>query len=291
MSEIKPQMTGEIDPSTKKIDKLVRLIQEGDIKVPAFQRGFAWDQDQITKLLDSIYWNYPIGSILLWHTDEKLKASRNIGGLKLPQRADTYPVNYVLDGQQRLSSIYAVFCFNREFEDVGGEYQADPKSFEVVFQFDDQAFIPLTATEPDRPFIELKCLLDTEAFFEAMEKLSPENRKLAKNLHSRVNNYEVPVITISKRTKTEVGVIFERINSTGTKLTTLDLLVAWTWSEDFHLKEAFASLRAILDAKGFAELGDKIILQCLGAILAGDAKTRTILKILSRMSVTPWRLG
>src|SRR5262245_21752736 len=45
--------TGEIQPSALKIDRLVSRISEGDIKIPAFQRGFVWDQDQIIQLLDS----------------------------------------------------------------------------------------------------------------------------------------------------------------------------------------------------------------------------------------------
>lgn len=270
---------GEIQPAAIKIDRLVDRIRDGDIKIPAFQRGFVWDQEQITKLLDSIYCNYPIGSILLWSSHERLKASRNIGGLKLPDREPDYPVNYVLDGQQRLSSIYAVFCAHREFEPAEGEYAADPKAFEIAFCFDDESFIPRTAVEPGRPTIDLSCLLDTESFFAAIERLSSANQKAAKLLHSRVNNYEIPVVTISKRSKDEVGVIFERINSTGTTLTTLDLLVAWTWSEDFHLHEALNDLRETLDAKGFGDLPDKVILQCLGAILAGDARTKTILAL------------
>jgi|SRR5579863_863856 len=270
---------GEIQPAAIKIDRLVDRIRDGDIKIPAFQRGFVWDQEQITELLDSIYNNYPIGSILLWSSHERLKASRNIGGLKLPDREPDYPVNYVLDGQQRLSSIYAVFCAHREFESGEGGYAADPKVFEIAFRFDDQAFIPLVAVEPSRPAIDLSCLLETETFFAALEKLSPENQKAAKLLHSRVNNYEIPVVTISKRSKNEVGVIFERINSTGTTLTTLDLLVAWTWSEDFHLQEAIGDLSESLDAKGFGDLPDKVILQCLGAILAEDARTKTILAL------------
>lgn len=270
---------GEIQPAAIKIDRLVDRIRDGDIKIPAFQRGFVWDQEQITDLLDSIYNNYPIGSILLWSSHERLKASRNIGGLKLPDREPDYPVNYVLDGQQRLSSIYAVFCAHREFEPGAGGYAVDPKVFEIAFRFDDESFIPLIAIEPSRPAINLSCLLDTEAFFAALERLSPEHQKAAKLLHSRVNNYEIPVITISKRSKNEVGVIFERINSTGTTLTTLDLLVAWTWSEDFHLQEALGDLGDSLDAKGFGELPDKLILQCLGAILAEDARTKTILAL------------
>ncbi len=270
---------GEIQPAAIKIDRLVDRIRDGDIKIPAFQRGFVWDQEQITELLDSIYKNYPIGSILLWSSHERLKASRNIGGLVLPDREPDYPVNYVLDGQQRLSSIYAVFCAHREFAPAEGDYVADPKVFDIAFRFDDEAFIPRAAVEPGRACIDLSCLLDTERFFAAIEPLSPDNQKAAKSLHSRVNNYEIPVVTISKRSKDEVGVIFERINSTGTTLTTLDLLVAWTWSEDFHLQEALGDLSDTLDAKGFGDLPDKVILQCLGAILAEDARTKTILSL------------
>ena len=51
--------------------------------------------------------------------------------------------------------------------------------------------------------------------------------------------------TEAKRKKEEVGIIFERINNTGTKLTTLDLMIAWTWSEDFHLKEKMDEIRRL----------------------------------------------
>ena len=72
-----------------------------------------------------------------------------------------------------------------------------------------------------------------------------------------------------------------RINSTGTTLTTLDLLVAWTWSEDFHLQEALSELAEELEAKGFGDIPDKVILECLGAVLAADTRTKTILQLNS----------
>ncbi|GAJ16296.1 unnamed protein product, partial [marine sediment metagenome] len=55
----------------------------------------------------------------------------------------------------------------------------------------------------------------------------------------------------------EVGIIFERINNTGTRLTTLDLMVAWTWGEDFHLREELDQILETLDLKGFGETPDK----------------------------------
>ena len=88
----------------------------------------------------------------------------------------------------------------------------------------------------------------------------------AVELQSKFQNYEVPIITTYKRKKEEVGIIFERINNTGTRLTTLDLMIAWTWSEDFHLKEKMDEILEILDQKGFGETPDKIILQCLSGI-------------------------
>ena len=62
-------------------------------------------------------------------------------------------------------------------------------------------------------------------------------------------------------------------------LTTLDLLIAWTWSEDFHLQEALNGLGDTLDTKGFGDLPDKIVLQCLSGILVKSTKTTAILAL------------
>jgi len=96
--------SAEITPSAQKVDKVIKRIEDGDIKIPAFQRGYVWDQGQVIELLDSVLNDYPIGSVLLWNTKDVLKSTRNVAGFKLPDRPPDYPVNYVLDGQQRLSS-------------------------------------------------------------------------------------------------------------------------------------------------------------------------------------------
>jgi uncharacterized protein with ParB-like and HNH nuclease domain len=100
----------EINPTSEKIDKLLNRINSGDIKIPAFQRAYVWKQNQIIELLDSIINNYPIGSVLLWNSSEILRHTRNIAGFNIPDNSEEYPVNYVLDGQQRISTIYAVFA-------------------------------------------------------------------------------------------------------------------------------------------------------------------------------------
>lgn len=97
-----------------------------------------------------------------------------------------------------------------------------------------------------------------------------EKNKLAVELQSLFQNYEVPTITVTKRDKGEVGIIFERINNTGTTLTTLDLMIAWTWSEDYHLKEQFDEIWDLLEQKGFSGIKEKIILQCASSIIKNN---------------------
>jgi hypothetical protein len=94
--------TAELTPTAQKIDKLIKRIDESDIKIPAFQRGYVWKQNQVIELLESVVNEYPIPSILLWKSSDRLKSTRNIAGYRIPDRDEAYPVNYVLDGQQRL---------------------------------------------------------------------------------------------------------------------------------------------------------------------------------------------
>jgi hypothetical protein len=93
------------DPSVDRIEELAGRILRGDILLPKFQRDFVWERHQIIDLLDSIARNYPIGSVLLWRSREKLRSERSIADLAIAPTQQDYPVNYLLDGQQRLSTI------------------------------------------------------------------------------------------------------------------------------------------------------------------------------------------
>ena len=273
-----PMAISEITPSAVKIDKLISRVSESDIKIPAFQRHFVWDQEQVIELLDSIYRDYPIGSILLWNSQDKLKATRNICGFSIPDRADSYPVNYVLDGQQRLSTIYAVFSKDRS-QSADSQENADLGTFDIYFDLDSREFRAKGDLIPENRSFPLKVLFDITAFVNVMKDLPEKYHGVVQELHTKFNNYELPIVTITKRSKTEVGIIFERINSTGTKLTTLDLMVAWTWSEDFHLQKQINELLEILESKGFGDLPEKTILQCLSAIIQNSTSTKAILEL------------
>ena len=96
-------------PHSINFKTLISDIEQGRIKIPQFQREFVWSKESSAKLIDSILKGYPIGTFILWKTQERLRSVRNIGGLDIPETPAGDSVYYVLDGQQRITSL---FCIN-----------------------------------------------------------------------------------------------------------------------------------------------------------------------------------
>lgn len=281
----------ELGVSSEKIDKVIKNIDNGDIRIPAFQRGFVWKPTQIIELLDSIVKNFPIGSVLLWNTTARLKQTRNIAGYEIPQPKDEYPVNYVLDGQQRVSTIYAVFSNRTKQQKASEKYNPNLDLFEICYDFQNGAFVRKSDLKVgDNQYIELRNFLDGAQLISALKSLDPSYHDAASALYSKLINYELPVVTIKNRSKAEVGIIFERINNTGTKLTMLDLMTAWTWTDDFHLLDAIDDLLEELDEKSFGSLNKNILLQTVSGIIQADTTTPAILGLTGDQVRDSWEL-
>ena len=97
-------------PSHLKYETLKSKIESGNILIPQFQREFVWKKADAAKLLDSILKGYPIGSFILWETKSRLRTVKKIGNVNLPIAKPGESVYYVLDGQQRVTSIYVSIC-------------------------------------------------------------------------------------------------------------------------------------------------------------------------------------
>src|SRR3954470_10604760 len=95
------------EPQALSFPGLMEDIKKGLVKIPQFQREFVWTKEKSAKLLDSILKGYPVGTFILWKTKESLRTVRNLGGAKLPDTPAGDFVNHVLDGQQRLTSLFA----------------------------------------------------------------------------------------------------------------------------------------------------------------------------------------
>ena len=96
------------DNHNKKYEALFVEIDTGQIKLPMFQREFVWDKEQSSKLIDSILKGFPIGTFIFWKTKEELRSYKEVGNHKLPATPKGDYVQYILDGQQRITSLYAI---------------------------------------------------------------------------------------------------------------------------------------------------------------------------------------
>jgi hypothetical protein len=270
------------DAKPERISRLITRLEEGDIKIPVFQRQYVWKQRQVIELLESVYRGYPIGSLLFWLTKEPLIPARDIGGFKLPETKDQYPRNYVLDGQQRLTTIYGVLMWKGEPDDdnVFNIY------FDLLHATPDRAFIPAPKV-PLATQLPMNLLFDTRLFLRFQQSLlsHPDFDTLiqkANVLLETFREYSIPVVTVTEPTVEQVALIFERINSTGTKLTVYDLMIAATWSANFDLRQEFDGCLQDLTKKEYGDVSPVAMLQVLAAHAAGSAKKETILSLRNK---------
>ena len=150
-------------------------------------------------MLDSIYNDYPIGSVLLWNTKEDLPSTRNIGGFILPEKEKEFPVDYVLDGQQRITSIYGCFCQNTN--QVDSAYSAELNRFDIYFDIDEKKFKPKTDVNTSNQSIPIRVLFNNAEFHKICKNIADDDEKfkLATGLQSLFQNYEVPIVVIKGR--------------------------------------------------------------------------------------------
>ena len=263
------------------IREILDLVPRGQIRIPAFQRGFVWDADQVAFLMDSIYKQYPFGSLLLWRTREQLRFERNLGPFRLPERDPDYPIDYVLDGQQRLTSIFGVFQNEIDpapeipWSDIYFDLGADPHAQESQF-----AALAPVEVDPRRHF-PLKTLFASIPYRRATENLGDVDIVRVDEMQARFKEVRIPYQLLTTEDRARVAIVFARINQTGVPLDTLQLLTAWTWSEDFDLQRQFDDLRDELARFGFAGVGEDsdLILRCCAAVLASDADPATLVNL------------
>ncbi|MBH0100224.1 DUF262 domain-containing protein [Salinibacterium sp. NSLL150] len=256
-------------PTPERILQLANRVLTGDIILPEFQRPFVWKRKQILELMDSIYKNYPIGSLLVWESKQDLASKRSIADLQVADRSEGYPVNYLLDGQQRLSAICGVIHW------VPG----DPRSvWNVYFDLKTNKF-QHTDRVDDLPVhqIPLRRMANAPDFYRRLTPIDDEAmRARADLLFTRFLEYQVPLVTLGDMSIEDVAPVFERINSTGTRLTIYDLMRAATWSPEFDLGATVEGIKSVLQAKKYHSLDDKTFLRTLGAAAGGDFSAQSI---------------
>ena len=250
--------------SDYKLADIIHDIEKGILRIPQFQREFVWDKKRVIKLLESIYREYPIGSFFFWDAPRKYyDFYRDIAELNLPKPDKYEKIVFILDGQQRLTSLYVTI---KGLTLYGRDYR------KICFDLDEKIF---TDKAPDNQrFISVSNLLSNERY-DIYENLAVGRKKSFNDCFQRLNNYPFSAIDVRDKELDEVCEIFERINQGGQKLNLFDLISAGTWTPEFDLRKAVKEQNGLYKNKGFGEIGNEAFIQTLSLIAKGSC-TRVV---------------
>jgi len=260
-----------------KLANIINDIERGYLRIPPWQRNFVWNKKDILKLLESIYLEYPIGTFFFWEASRKYyDFYRDIPELNLPKPDRYNKIRFILDGQQRIISLYAtvkgITLFKINFKSI-------------CFDLDEKVFVD---KRPDNQrYISVSDLLSTEGY-EVYEKLTPERRKVFYECLQRLNNYPFSVINVREKELDEVCDIFERINQGGQKLNLFDLVCASTWTPNFDLRLAVAEENERLKEEEFGKIGNEVFLQALSLIAKGSCARSVQLQLRAEDVAKYW---
>jgi len=274
-------------PMSLSFSSLINDIEKGVIKIPQFQRDFVWNKARSAKLLDSIVKGYPIGTFILWKTDETLRVVRNIGGAKLPATPEGDWTQYVLDGQQRLTSLYAAVR-GLKVERDGRIDDFAELCLDLNASEHEDIVLPHRDGQADGSTISVVDLLNA-----TLKTLSAFPDKFHEKLSYYKNRFESYAFSAVLLTGAEIDVateIFTRINVTGKALSVFEIMVAKTFDakSDFDLAEKYDALQNRLRDVDYETIPEAVAMQTVAAIFAKDCTKKQILKIKKADFIECW---
>lgn len=250
-----------IDAKPIPLEDLLNSVADGTAVLPAFQRDFDWSDSDVISLLATLISDWPAGSLLLMNGRPEFFQIR--GFEDGPDLAEN--VRYVvLDGQQRLTALFkalrgmgdSVFALDaKALADSPGSAEDVEECIKLVSRAKWRKEYDLARQSQERlvPLFVLKSASDFFAWRDKVVDATPdadrgEVGKLYADVYrshlTRLNTYGFPAVLLDNSLPpAAVARIFERINRTGLRLSTFDLLVARVYDEKWNLRERWETAR------------------------------------------------
>lgn len=224
-------------PQSIKYRDLIQDIEKGYIKIPQFQRDFVWDIDKTSELLDSVLKGYPIGTFIIWQTKDRINNIKNIGEEPLPDTPEGTEVQYILDGQQRITSLFAAY----KGVTVKVSRKNKPINFnDVVVNLDasiensgEQIVTPRSSTGKCISLYEVLHITYTKAK-NLPPHITEEDKDKIDSYSRAFNNYDFSTVNLRKDDIDSAIDVFTRINTGGQTLTLFEIMSAKTYDEQKH---------------------------------------------------------
>lgn len=263
------------------ISELMISINKGAIQLPDFQRGWVWEDGRIKALIASITNNYPVcAAMFLEYGNDNIRFKyRVIEGVTA---TDVIPTELILDGQQRLTSIYsslysrnAVHTRTDKGKKIFRYYYIDIKKacdpncdrVDAIFSVPETRIITSNfgrdieldlsdrTKEFENKMFPLNLILDFPeeqnwqneyyAFYNYNQEIIKEFTEFNKKIIMQTLQYKIPVISLGKDTPKEaVCQVFENVNTGGVSLTVFELVTAIFAMDDFELRKDWEERKA-----------------------------------------------
>lgn len=257
-----------VKPDKIRLTHILEEIKKGSIKIPIFQREFLWTGINILALFDSIEKSYPIGSLLFWKPEEEYRYKEEFGQYIVSNK--TKEIKYVLDGSQRLSTLFGCLANPKNFSKV--TISETLKKCEVYYDLDREEFSYFSGKQKQPYLIPLYVLIDTFELLDFCDELrtSLQNKELsdkyiqrARKIATTFVDYEIPYIDIKGGDIKGAVDIFSRVNSTGIDLSKDWMLSALSHNDEFLLSDKIDNLLKELELYNFEKIDRDIILHCI----------------------------
>lgn len=282
-------------PDSKKYADLINEIQKGIIKIPKFQRDFVWTIDKTAKLLDSILKGYPIGTFILWQTDERINDIKNVGNLDIPDTPDGVKVQYVLDGQQRITSLFAAYL-GAHIQKVGEKKITDYGNIVVNLDVDinDNDEQVITEEPVSDKHISL-CDVLNFSYSKAKElsaRFSEAELEKIDAYSTAFKTYEFSTVVLRKEDIDSAIEVFTRINTGGQTLTLFEIMSAKTYDEPqkFDMQVKWDDFIKELREIKYEGVSSSVVLSLLALLLSRtkECKRKTILSLDKQAIIDSW---
>jgi hypothetical protein len=269
------------------LSALLQTIDEARVQLPDFQRGWVWDDDHIRALIASVSLSYPVGAVMFLQTggEGARFVSRLVEGVD-ESRKTVAPESLILDGQQRMTSLYLAMkgkqpvktttarkqevlrwyyldmrkCLdpNEERMDVVVSIPGDRR---VTSDFGRKVDLDLSTCEKEygNAMFPLGALFDSSRYRAWRREFQEHHRSrdnqamvdlfddFEEEVVERFEKYRIPVIRILKHAPKEaVCQVFERVNTGGVSLTVFELMTAVFAGDGFRLRQDWENKQAEL---------------------------------------------
>lgn len=276
------------------IGKLVDKVESNEIVLPEFQREYVWGTDQAKELMKSLYREYPIGSLLIWETENPPEIKNDA-----VDREQYGLFKVLLDGQQRLTVLYLLTKDEIPPYYTKSDIQTDPRN--LYFNLDLGEFKYENKSTRDNPeWVKvIDCFKDDVSIFqiakqtteddaEVGEKAEEYNRELKKI--NKITSLQMPKEELGKSADVHQAInLFDKVNSQGTDLGDAELALAHMSAQWPYIRREMKKTQSMMKDQGFSFNLDFYV-KCMIAVVTGGMTYERVYDTDKEILVESWEM-